>query len=185
MPALIQSRQIEGLSVYGVPQSEYTVDGVSGQDYAKAVATAALREAKAIEDESGAMAEVLRQRERKLDELGEALAIITKAIGTMKTKNQKSSDKSDEDDRLSDAAATLEKYGLSMKVEDKKVKREDAMKAQTDTQYAIDSEDNDLQQDMVTMQGLVSKRDNAFSTAAKLLRKVNATAGEIIQGLRG
>jgi len=37
-----------------------------------------------------------------------------------------------------------------------------------------------MQQDMVTMQSLVSKRDNAFSTAASLVQKINSTASTLI-----
>ena len=48
-------------------------------------------------------------------------------------------------------------------------------KAQANTQYAMDKEDNYLQQDMVSVQSYFSKRDQALSMAASLVKKVNRT----------
>ena len=66
---------------------------------------------------------------------------------------------------------------------DDKVRRDDATMAQSALQYEIDYETNDMQQDMVTMQSLVSKRDNAFSTASSLVQKINSTASTLIGNL--
>ena len=46
---------------------------------------------------------------------------------------------------------------------------------QTDAQYELDKEDNFLQQDMVSLQSYFSKRDQALSMAASLVKKVNNT----------
>ena len=53
-------------------------------------------------------------------------------------------------------------------------------KAQTSLQYAIDREDNDIQQDIVTLQSYISKRDNAYSNAAKVVKKANNAASSTI-----
>ena len=53
-------------------------------------------------------------------------------------------------------------------------------KAQTSLQYAIDREDNDIQQDIVTLQSYISKRDNAYSNAAKIVKKTNNAASSTI-----
>jgi hypothetical protein len=50
-------------------------------------------------------------------------------------------------------------------------------------QYEIDYETNEMQQDMVSLQSLVSKRDNAFSTVSSLVQKVNSTASTLIGNL--
>jgi hypothetical protein len=34
---------------------------------------------------------------------------------------------------------------------------------------------------MITMQGLIGKRDNSFSTAAKVIKKVDGTADSILR----
>lgn len=181
MSNLITANVISGASVYGVQQMEYTVDGVSGQDFTAALTAASFREATAIEDAASSYSEVVRQRQKKVDALGEALAVLAKAIATMKTKNQESGDKSDADDDLKTASATASYYGISMPLTDgNKITRGNALKAQNDIEYALDTEDNDLQQDMVSLQSLISKRDNAFSTASKIVKKsLNASASTI------
>ena len=185
--ALVESVPIEGLSVYGVRQRNYTVDGVKGCDYVKAASVAMFQEANAIEAETSAYAAVLEARQKKLDELGWALSVIVKAVASMKTKKQKSTDLSAADDNLKKASQILDKYrresnsDLKLPVNgDNKVQRGDATSAQSALQYEIDYETNDMQQDMVTMQSLVSKRDNAFSTAASLVQKINSTASTLI-----
>ncbi len=185
--AFVESVPIEGLSVYGVRQRNYTVDGVKGCDYVKAASVAMFQEANAIEAETSAYAAVLEARQNKLDELGWALSVIVKAVASMKTKKQKSTDLSEADENLKKASQILDKYrresnsDLKLPVNgDNKVQRGDATSAQSALQYEIDYETNDMQQDMVTMQSLVSKRDNAFSTAASLVQKINSTASTLI-----
>ena len=58
--------------------------------------------------------------------------------------------------------------------------RENIMKGQNENQYAIDTEDNNLQQDLVGLQSLLSKRDNAYSTASRVVRKADDAAGTTI-----
>ena len=185
--ALVESVPIEGLSVYGVAQKSYTVDGVENLDYVRAASIAMLREAVAFESEAAAFTAVLEARKKKLDELGWALSVIVEAIASMKVKKQKSGDLSAADADLGRAAGILDRYrrdtngDMRLPVNgDGKVRRDDATKAQSALQYEIDWETNEMQQDMVTMQSLVSKRDNAFSTAASLVQKMNSTASTLI-----
>ena len=188
--ALVESVPITGLSVYGVQQKDYTVEGVPNCDYVKAASVAMFQEANAIEAETLAYAAVLEARQKKLDELGWALAVIVKANASMKTKKQKSTDLSATDADLKTASQILDKYrregnsDLKLPVNgDFKVQRGDATSAQSALQYEIDYETNEMQQDIVTMQSLVSKRDNAFSTAASLVQKINSTASTLIGNL--
>ena len=55
---------------------------------------------------------------------------------------------------------------------------------QTNIQYMMDKEDNYLQQDMVSLQSFFSRRDQALSLAASLVRKVNNTMSSGIQAIR-
>lgn len=184
--ALVESVPIEGLSVYGVQQKDYTVEGVPNCDYVKAASVAMFQEANAIEAETSAYAAVLKARQRKLDELGWALSVIVKAVASLPAEKPESDDLSRHDPDLKSAAQILDKYrrgtnaDLKLPVnDDGKVRRDDAMMAQSAVQYEIDYETNEMQQDMVTMQSLVSKRDNAFSTAASLVQKINSTASTL------
>ncbi len=185
--ALVESVPITGLSVYGVQQKDYTVEGVKNCDYTKAASIAMFQEANAIEAETSAYATVLQARQKKLEELEWALSVIVKAVATLKTKKQESGDLSYADPKLRKASEILDKYrrdtnaDLKLPVNDKnQVRRDDATMAQSALQYEIDYETNEMQQDMVTMQSLISKRDNSFSTAASLVQKINSTASTLI-----
>lgn len=191
--ALVESAPIEGFKVYGIQQSDYTVKGVPNCDYAKAVSTAMFQETGAIESETNAYASVLKARQKKLEELGRALSVIVEALSSMDTDAPQSDDLSSPDPDLIAAAAILDKYRrdtnedmiLHLVTEDgeTRVARESATKAQSALQYEIDFETNEMQQDMVTMQSLVSKRDNSFSTASALIEKSNSTASAIIANM--
>ncbi len=187
MANLIEPQDISGFKVYGLQMVDYTVQGVAGRDFGTAIAIAALAESTAIETETNAYASVLRARQRKLSEIGDALAVISQAIATMKTgSGQQSGDLSHALPALDTASANLQKYGVSLPVNsDHQITRGNAETARNDAQYALDMENNDMQQDMVTLQGLISKRDNSFSTAAKVLKKVNSTGNSIIRSIGG
>ena len=104
------------------------------------------------------------------------------------------------DNQLKHMQRLCDKYNIGsdeVNVRSKKVKegnslvlhyymtRGDVMNAQNDIEYKMDVEDNNLQQDMVSLQSFLSKRDNAFSTAAKLVRKSQNSAGETIGNMGG
>ena len=186
MSDLIETNAINGFKVYGQQMVEYTVAGNSGVDFGYAIAFASLEEAMAIEVETNAYSAVLRTRQKKLSELSDALAILTQALATMKSSGtQQSTDKSSAMDSLYTAREILNKYGVYnlTLVDGNKVERGTAQKAQAQTEYEMDMENNDLQQDMITVQGLISKRDDSYSTAAKVLKKVNSTGNSIINSL--
>ena len=63
------------------------------------------------------------------------------------------------------------------------VRRDDLENARANVEYAMDVENNDLQQDMIAMQGLIGKRDNSFSTAAKIIKKVGGTGDSMIRNI--
>lgn len=179
MDAMIQPYAIPGASVYGIPQMEFKVDGVSGKSYLDAITAAVFKESVAIETTAGSYVSVVRARQRKIEEVGLALAEFSKAVGRLKVKGGKSSDKA-EVGNFDTVRATLNKYDISVSGLGSKMTRGDLMKAQTNVQYAIDKEDNSLQQDIVTMQSFISKRDNAYSTAAQIVKKVNSAAQNTI-----
>ena len=182
MADLIVQDKIPGVAVYGVEQYSYTVDGASGKDYAAALAAASFKEAVAVEQALTAYTAVVRQRERKLEDLGEVLAILNKAYATMRTKNQERGDKSDADDRLVSAKNTAATYGVTISLTDgNKITRGNTMTAQNNVQYAMDREDNELKQDMVSLNSYITKRDNSYSTAAKFVKKYAGSADAVIR----
>ena len=188
MANLIEPTQIAGASVYGVPQMSYSVDGVAGKDYAAALSAASFKEAVAIEQALSAYSEVVRQRMRKLDDLGTAMAILNEAYATLKTKDMESGDTTANMVSLATARDKAALYGVTINMTDATIAgvrfcyttRRDLMNAQNAVQYAIDKEDNELKQDTVSLNSYVSKRDNSFSTASKLVRKALDASGSTI-----
>jgi hypothetical protein len=185
---MIEQNPIAGASVYGVEQYSYTVNGVAGKDYAAALSAASFKEAVAIEQALSAYSEVVRQRMRKLDDLGTAMAILNEAYATLKTKEQESGDTTANMVSLATARDKAALYGVTINMTDATIAgirfcyttRRDLMNAQNAVQYAIDKEDNELKQDTVSLNSYVSKRDNSFSTASKLVRKALDAAGSTI-----
>ena len=192
---LIEANEIPGASVYGVAQMSYAVDGEAGHDYAAALTAAAFRQSTAIEAAASSYIAVVRQRQTKVSELGEVvLATIARAMATLKTgKDVEPGDNSatswQMDVAFRNSKAICDKYGIGLNVRTKNdsdgyaryyMTRGDLMRSQNDIQYALDVEDNNLQQDMVSMQGFVSKRDSAFAAAARIVAKsLNAGASAI------
>ena len=188
MANMIEQNPIAGASVYGVEQYSYTVNGVAGKDYAAALSAASFKEAVAIEKALSAYSEVVRQRMRKLDDLGTAMAILNEAYATLKTKEQESGDTTANMVSLATARDKAALYGVTINMTDATIAgirfcyttRRDLMNAQNAVQYAIDKEDNELKQDTVSLNSYVSKRDNSFSTASKLVRKALDASGSTI-----
>ena len=188
MANMIEQNPIAGASVYGVEQYSYTVNGVAGKDYAAALSAASFKEAVAIEQALSAYSEVVRQRMRKLDDLGTVMAILNEAYATLKTKEQESGDTTANMVSLATARDKAALYGVTINITDATIAgirfcyttRRDLMNAQNAVQYAIDKEDNELKQDTVSLNSYVSKRDNSFSTASKLVRKALDASGSTI-----
>jgi deferrochelatase/peroxidase EfeB len=184
---LIQANEISGGSVYGVKQYEYTVDGVSGQDYTAAIAVASLREAVAIEHSASAYSDVVKLRQEKVEALSEVLAILAKAIAQIDTSNNNTDAESGNIPELKTAKSICESYGLTLTIKEKDGKTtityRNASTAQNDIEYAMDTEDNNLSQDMVSLQSLISKRDNAYSTASSIVQKADSTASDTIANI--
>ena len=194
MADFIQANNITGLKVYGQQQVDYTVNGEAGCDFGAAVARASMQRAVSVESATSALANVVRARERKLTEIGEALAYVAAAAANFTSKSK--TDDSTSSPGLATAKDILDRYGIdtsNIVVVDLStlgagrigaIQNQYVGKLQTDTQYALDKEDNYLQQDMVSLQSYFSKRDQALSMAASLVKKVNNTMSSGIRAIR-
>ena len=181
MANMIDRNPIAGASVYGVEQYSYTVDGVAGKDYAAALSAASFKEAVAIEQALSAYSEVVRQRIRKIEDLGLVMSSLNSAVASLKVKDQVPGDQA----YVPNGAwvnATALKYGITLVFVENtsNMTRRSLYNGQNAVQYAIDKEDNDLKQDTVSLNSYVSKRDNSFSTASKLVRKALDASGSTI-----
>ena len=116
--------------------------------------------------------------------------ILNEAYATLKTKEQESGDTTANIVSLATARDKAALYGVTINITDIAIPelgirmcyttRRDLMNAQNAVQYAIDKEDNELKQDTVSLNSYVSKRDNSFSTASKLVRKALDASGSTI-----
>ncbi|MBQ6470777.1 MAG: hypothetical protein IJJ33_02225 [Victivallales bacterium] len=206
MSTLIETNKIDGFSIYGVQMVDYTLDGVAGKDFGTATALACFASSAAIEAETTAYADILRARQQKLKELADANEAIRNFIDKLPTKDPESDDEiswftdsSEHGDYISWASTiktVTSRYGLSCPVKTKEmplpfgrvlyidsVRRDDLENARAKVEYAMDVEDNDLQQDMIAMQGLIGKRDNSFTTAAKIIKKVGGTGDSMLRNI--
>ena len=183
MDKAIEVSNIPGDSVYGIAQVEYIVDGQPGLNFADAIAIASFKVATAIEDSTSAYAAVITARQKKIDQLGEVLACFDDANANLPTKSQ--STDTVEIKRFTFVKSVADYYGISIQGLSSTMVRGDVQKALTEVQYQIDKEDNLLQQDMVSMQSFVSKRDNAYSTASKVVQKCNRAASTTISNVIG
>ena len=181
---LIQPNTIEGGAVYGVPQVSYTVDGDAGKDYSAALAKAAFKQSTAIEAAASASSEIVTARARKIEELGQVMAELAKTYAKLRVKNAESGDSATVDNGAWVNGTAL-KYGITLvfKANTADMTRANLMKGQNEIQYAMDVENNNLQQDMVSLQGLISKRDNAFSAASRIVRKADDAASSVIHNI--
>ena len=185
MTNFIVANDIAGLKVYGQQQVDYTVDGEAGRDFGAAVARASLMRSVAVEGLLVALTDVVRKRERKLTDLGEALSYVSAAAANFTSKSK--TDDSTSSPGLATAKDILDRYGIdtsNIVVVDLStlgagrigaIQNQYVGKLQTNVQYALDKEDNYLQQDLVSLQSYFSKRDQALSMAASLVKKVNNT----------
>ncbi len=193
MADLIVANEIAGGAVCGVAQMTYTVDGAAGKDFSAALIAASFRESVAIEDAARAYVAVVKQRERKIEAVSTLLATLSRCIATMDPKSTDTDKTSDWNAGLYTAAKNCEQYGISFSYETRsnggtmeaRVTFANAQRAQSSIKYELDREGNELQQDSVSLQSYISKRDTAFSSAARLVKKANNAASAAISSIGG
>ncbi len=184
MPIQTSYSQILDENVYGTKMRHYTFDG-ENVDHSLALALASIQQSEAIESLLPVYQASIDNRQGKVAALAEVLATLAEAIGSMDATDNDTSKKSSIDSgKLTRANVLLKKYGIEeMSLSGGQVTYKVAYYKQSDIQTALDTENNDLQQDMNQIQSLVNKRDNAFSVANKVLSKENKTAQDTIAAL--
>ena len=187
--ATIETRKIEGASVYGVEQCSYVVDGVEGRDYSAAIAAAGLRQSAAVESHLYAVSSAVRMRQAKLTELNTILATLDYALGTMyagEDTEAARTDLSSEIGALLDAVETARTYGIAIRLSGdngNQIQRDECQTAQANVKHALDLEGNSLQQDVVTLQNLISKRDSSYQTVISIVKRSLNAGATAVRGL--
>lgn len=175
-------------SVYGVRQVSYTVGTEEGFDFPGMVTATALNHVTVTEGALGAVASAVRLRQSQVDALGDALALVDGVLAHFKNKNAQSSDSYtiDESHRadFDRTVAALAAYGYNLPHSGYSVKRGDMMRAQSKIQELLETESNNLQQDMQTMKTLMQKRDKLCTTTADAVEKFYGSGAKVIKAFQ-
>lgn len=207
MELTVKPHEID-LTVYGIRQVDYVRAGLDVcQTFEEIVADSAFQQAAAIDEQTAMVAKALNLRRLKSEDLGKALALLDGVLCSYTTKNPESSDKSEyliANDKVQDAKdllARVSKYGLTVEYSITseiehgcdteshegfvfvQIRRDTAMHAQAEVQQLIDTESNNIQQEMSTLQGFIQKRDGAFNNASKVIQKYDGTADNMLDAM--
>ena len=184
---MIEMHKIDGADVYGVEQYSYTVDGVENRDYTAALAAAAFKQAAAVEADLNALNIMVRARQTKLSDLNSALTTVVTALATIKTDGDEgASEKSKKIDSLRDARDAARSYGITIRLvgdDDNQITYGDAQTAVAELKHSSDLESNAMQQDVVTLQNLISKRDSTYQTLISLVKRSLNAGTTAIKGM--
>ena len=182
MPITTSFSTTENERIYGTQMRHYAFDGKEVA-HSDALALAAIQQSEGIESLLPVYNNVIKARQAKVSDLAEALATLAEAIGSMDPKDNDTSKKSSiAPAKLERANEIFAKYGIDkMSLSGGQVTYKTAYYKQADVQAKLDTESNDLQQNMIQVQSLVNKRDNAFSVANKVISKENKAASDTIQ----
>lgn len=208
MTPTVKAVEIEGASVYGMPQYEYTLEGAEGRLQFCSVATeVSFQQTAAVEAQLQSLAAAVKVRRRKLEDFGNALAAVAWLMPQIKGgKNQKSTDevKIAWKEGGSDYYALFAKinaiYGLDINIGVKPkwesgkpppsdpptefvMTRGELQKGQAKLEDAVERDNNGMQQEMTTLDGFVAKRDKSFAVAEKVVKKYNSAADNTIRAM--
>ena len=187
--AMIEMQKIEGADVYGVEMCSYVVDGSEGRDYTAALAAAALRQAVAVEANLSAINTVVRARQVKLNDLNLVLTYLSTALGTLPAADSggtPSAHRSDKMDELRNAAELARKYRITITLvgdDHNQIERGTGQTASATIKHELDLESNAMQQNVVTLQNLISKRDSTYQTVVSIVKRSLNAGATAIKGL--
>lgn len=175
--AYIEQTRIRDLSVLGVSQYDYAVDGRAHQALIDAVGAISYVRATAVEKMTEALADQVRFRREKLTMLGEALSEAVTASAALADKKSADTYSSA---KLAQLYAELGRWGLADCVScigsGGTVSKKEIGRFQNNVQTALDRENSDVRQVTVALKGFIKKRDQAFDNAAKAIKKINHSA---------
>ena len=184
--AYIEQTRIAGLSVLGVNQYDYTVDGEEHQALIDAVGAIAFVRVSAVESMVEAVAAQTRFRREKLTLLGEALSEAAAAAAALGDKDSKSND-TYSSRKLSAIYVELGKWGLTDCLgclgADGSVSKKEIARFQSNLQTALDRENSETRQVTLTLKNFIKKRDQAYDNASKAIQKISHSAETAINDI--
>jgi len=153
--------------------------GSAPVDFQDLMVDISVRRAVTVEGEVSPLATRITNRNQYLDQLGEALADLTRMQSAFESDD--GGDKQRET-MSNDTYNTLYKL-IGEYPSDKKAKKKDVEYYLQRVKSKIDSLNNEAQKDMTRLESLVDRRDEAFSAASDLMSSISDTRSSLIGNL--
>ena len=161
---------------WGITACEYEIDGqqVDLQDLLVYVAKA---RAHAVEDEIQPMSQRMRQRNKKLENLGVALSSLN-AMQAQYT-GEDSGEKAVTGSFPQDAASAMVEIGIMVSAGQVTWSKQEVEQNTQLVKNKIDAYNNASQTDMTRLQSLVDRRDQSYTAATDLMTSVSDTRANL------
>ena len=166
-----------GANVYG---AEYVVGGVR-VDFQDLMVTITEQRAAKVEAQVEPMSKRMRARNDQLEQLGEALSVLSGIESQWKSDDNK--DKNWPSSVDPTALAGLKLIGINDNPQGKSISKSDCEKYIQQVKTQIDKRNNEASSDMTRLQALVDRRDESYSTATSLMQAVADTRSNIIKNM--
>ena len=166
---------------WGVDFSDYKISNTR-VDFQDLMISICERRAVAVEGEVAPLTNRIKQRNKDLEDLGEALADLTAQQATYSNEATGSTTSSHElSDKTRETCGRLLNWGISYE-------HRYLWKSYTEMfiqkcKSKIDALNNAAQTDMTRLQSLVDRRDESYSTASNLMSAVSDTRSNLIRNL--
>lgn len=177
---------------WGVQAGDYNVtinSKTNTMDFQDLLIKFSKNRAVAVEGEVEPLTVRIRQRNERLEELGEALAELTK-IQTSFDSDAKGSDACGTDVGFSESTAQILRdigYGSDGGWKKEKgvyiINKQTCEAVLSRIKSEIDGLNNEAQTDMTRLQSLVDRRDESYSTATNLMTSVSDTRSNVIRNM--
>ena len=160
--------------------SSYTKDKPRACDLQDLLVDVSLHRAKRVEGEIEPLATRIQNRNETLDDLGDALADLTK----LQAKFDSEADGDAREGTLSSTSyETLKEVFGSVDFNDLQMTKYEVEEWLQKVKSKIDSLNNQSEKDMSRLESLVDRRDEAFSTASDLMSEVSDTRSSTISNM--
>ena len=169
------------LGQLGISAFDYKRDGVQ-TDLQDLLTDVTVGRASAVEAEIKPLSDIMRNRNKKLDQYGELLAKLNKIQTSFKEEDAKDPEK------RSTIALTADEIRLLSEISHASITAECPTKPEAE-QYvqlvksAIDGLNNRSQTDMTRLQSLVDKRDQSYTKAAEFLKDIVDSRSKTISAI--
>ena len=181
MPTIDTQTPVQLSQNWGVTFSDYKVDGKQ-VDFQDLMIVISERRATVVEGEVTPLTSRIRQRNKDLEDLGEALADLTAQQATYDNEATGSTGSSHPlSDKTRETCGRLLNWGIAYE-------HRYLWKSYTEMfiqkcKSKIDALNNAAQTDMTRLQSLVDRRDESYSTASNLMSAVSDTRSNLIRNL--